>query len=106
MGFGENLKRLRKQNNLSHGDLAKETGLAKSTISLWENGRRVPSYKMIKMLKNYFNVSYSVLLGNGDKEDKVDLREILTKEEIYFDDERVNPTAVKALMMFLKHYRG
>lgn len=106
MAFGENLRRLRKRNSLSQGELAKELDLGKSTISLWENGTRVPSYKMIKRVKKYFGISYEILLENREDEDKLDLRELLTKEEIYFGDEKLNNSAVKALLMFLKYYRG
>ena len=42
MAFKDILKKLRERKGLSQEELAKATGLSKSAISMYENGRREP----------------------------------------------------------------
>ena len=41
--FKENLKSLRIENNIGQIELAKQIGVSKGIISLWENGLREPT---------------------------------------------------------------
>lgn len=41
--FGEHLKHLRQEKELSQKEVAKKTGVAVSTYANWEQGRRTPS---------------------------------------------------------------
>ena len=60
--FISNIKLLRKDFNLSQPQLAKETGLANSEISYWENGERTPNAKVVIILSRYFQVTTDYLL--------------------------------------------
>ena len=42
--FGNRLKTLRIQNNMTQFQLSQKLGLTKSVISAYENGLRMPSY--------------------------------------------------------------
>ena len=64
--FISNIKLLRKENNLSQPQLAKETGLANSEISYWETGERTPSAKVVIILSRYFQVTTDYLLKVTD----------------------------------------
>lgn len=64
--FTERLKELRLDKNLTLVELAKETGLSKSAIGLWENGQRIPNAKAIIALAKFFGVSSDYLLGLCD----------------------------------------
>ncbi|MBR7112969.1 MAG: helix-turn-helix domain-containing protein, partial [Firmicutes bacterium] len=50
------LKNLRKSLNLTQQDLATSLGIAKSTISMYENGWREPDFETIEAIADYFNV--------------------------------------------------
>lgn len=65
------IKELRKQNQLTQEDLAKIVGVAKLTISRWENGNRVPKIDMAKVLSDYFGVSVPYLLGYVDENENI-----------------------------------
>ena len=54
------------EKGLSQVQLAKETGLGKSAIGVWELGQRVPSALAIITLAKYFGVSSDYLLGITD----------------------------------------
>lgn len=43
MTFGDNLKRLRQENNLTQEQLAKKLGISKSSISFYEHSKKTPS---------------------------------------------------------------
>lgn len=62
MAFNSALKKLRLQDRLTQTELADKLGVGKSTISMWENGERKPSYEMLEAIADYFNVPMSMLL--------------------------------------------
>ena len=63
INFGNRLKKLRTQNNMSQAQLGDRLGLSKSLISAYENGIRMPSYESLISLSRLFKVSTDYLLG-------------------------------------------
>ena len=62
--FNEELKRLRNQKGLSQEELGKKIGVSKSTIAMWEAGRREPKdYETLEIIADFFNVNMEVLLN-------------------------------------------
>lgn len=61
--FSDELKKLRKQRDLTQQKLADDLGIAKSTISMYENGRREPDFETSEAIADYFNVRLDDLLG-------------------------------------------
>lgn len=61
--FPEELKKLRKQHDLTQQKLADDLGIAKSTISMYENGNREPDFETSEAIADYFNVRLDDLLG-------------------------------------------
>ena len=61
--FSDNLKTLRIESNIGQVELAKQLGVSKGVISLWENGLREPSMSSLVAIANYFNVSIDYLVG-------------------------------------------
>jgi len=66
--FSENLKRLRKENNLSQEQLAEELGVSRQAISKWESATAYPEMDKIITLCDKFNVNIDDLLHNNIKE--------------------------------------
>lgn len=64
--FGERLKALRNENNLSQADFAQKFNKSKQTISNYETGERQPDLEMIAAFANFFNVSTDYLLCLSD----------------------------------------
>lgn len=54
--FGVRLKNLRLQDSLTQADLGKRIGIAKCTISLYENGKREPDFETLEKFADFFNV--------------------------------------------------
>lgn len=60
--FGENLKNLRKQQNISQVDFAKLMQTTQQRVSEWECNKVEPSlYNIIKIL-NIFNITFEELI--------------------------------------------
>ena len=66
MAFGDALKTLRVARSLTQDQLASLTGVSKSAISMYENGKRFPDEKTLNLLSNFFQVDMNYLLGKKD----------------------------------------
>ena len=64
--FKEILKNLRTERNIGQVELAKELGVSKGIISLWENGLREPNMSSLIMRSKFFHVSIDYLVGLED----------------------------------------
>ncbi len=61
--FSENVKRLRKEKDLTQEVLAEALGVSFQTISKWERGESYPDIAMLPVISSFFSVSVDVLLG-------------------------------------------
>ncbi len=61
--FGENLKALRKQRNLTQTDLGSHIGLSKAVVSKYENGLGYPTFDILIRFAEFFGVTTDYLLG-------------------------------------------
>ena len=65
--FPNVFKFLRLREKLSQQELADKIGVAKSTISMYENGNREPDFEMLEKIADFFNVDMNYLLGTSAK---------------------------------------
>ena len=68
--FSENLKKIRKDNNLSQEQLADSLGVSRQAISKWESGAAYPEMDKIIALCDKFNLNIDDLLHKDIKEVK------------------------------------
>lgn len=61
--FGRLLARARLGRGMSARDLSVALPIAPSTLSLWENGRRIPDVEQLRSICKILHVSADVLLG-------------------------------------------
>lgn len=66
MMFGDKLKALRIDNDLTQKELAEKLHINRSTLSNYENIGREPNYTLLIKISNYFNVSTDYLLDKTD----------------------------------------
>ena len=71
--FGNTLKTLRINNNLTQSQLAQQLGLTKSVISAYETGIRMPSYDVLIQIAKKFKVTTDYLLGVESRRDRRDI---------------------------------
>ena len=83
MTFGERLKQLRQQNNLTQDELAAQinlffrTKLDKTAISRMENDKQKPSIEYLENFAQFFDVSLDYMNGGGAMGVDTDYDEIL-----------------------------
>ena len=65
--FSTRIKELREKRGLSMDQLARQLGITKSRINMWENNGTVPRMNILIELAKLFNVSTDYLLGNDDE---------------------------------------
>lgn len=62
MNIAENIKRLRKLNNMEQRDLADKLNISNKTVSSWEKGRTEPKMGMIEEMCKIFGCEKSELI--------------------------------------------
>ena len=67
MTFSERLKQLRAQRGLTQDTLSKQSGLTKSSIAMYETGKRKPKIEVLERLADFFNVDLDYLVGKSDR---------------------------------------
>ncbi len=81
--FGENLKRIRENAQLSRKDLAQKIGSTQQSIGLYENGKRAPGLDILRKLAKALNVTTDKLLGQSTPDEFESCKKYL--KEIGFD---------------------
>lgn len=61
--FNENLRLLRKKNDMTQADLGKKLGISSSAVAMYERGEREPNFDTLKNIGVFFNVDMNYLLG-------------------------------------------
>ena len=61
--IGENIKRMRRERDLTQEEVAAHLGISFQAISKWERADGYPDITMLPALANYFGVSVDELLG-------------------------------------------
>ena len=71
--FASMLKYLREREGLSQRDLAEKLNISKSTISMYEMGKRHPKFEDEEAIADFFNVDLNTLRGRRIYEDDDEL---------------------------------
>ncbi|MGF7431057.1 helix-turn-helix transcriptional regulator [Thermoanaerobacterium thermosaccharolyticum] len=118
--FGERLSQLRKEKGLTQEELAKALNMTRSSLSLYEIGKRDPDTDTLKKIADFFNVSTDYLLGQTDirnqadeitqaVEDDPELAEFwndLKQREdlklLFKQTKKLSPKAIKQVMRIIK----
>ena len=65
--LGDNIKKLRRDCDMSQDELAEKLGVTRQSICLWENGQTQPSLDSIVTISKIFNVSTDVLFDTNNE---------------------------------------
>ena len=66
--IGENIRRLRRERDLTQEEMAAHLGISFQSVSKWERGDGYPDITMLPALANYFGISVDELLGTSEIE--------------------------------------
>ncbi|MCI8655403.1 MAG: helix-turn-helix transcriptional regulator [Clostridia bacterium] len=93
--FSQKLKKLRKQHGLTQAQLAEELNVGTSTIGMYENDIRKPSYSVLVKISDFFDVTIDYLIGN----DRYTVDNI---SEIALAINKLSPDQKKQIMSFIE----
>lgn len=105
--WGDNmirLRELRKQNGLTMKQLGDKAGLAESTISLYENGKRQPDQGTMLFFANFFGVSVDYLLGRDSDEEQLDQVSDRMKRFLH-EVQDMDDSEIELVSMFLEQVK-
>ena len=83
MNLSENLKKIRKENNLSQEQLAEKLGVSRQSVSKWESGQAYPEMDKMLQLCEMFNLNIDDLLNqdikdiNSKKKSKININKYI-----------------------------
>lgn len=108
--IGEKIKQLRKENDITQEELAKNIGVSTSMVGMYETNSRKPSYDVLVKISKYFKVSTDYLLGKiqyktyGEKfeEEYTDNQNNQLKEELALYETGEFNTPEGAMQFILK----
>lgn len=108
MDFGERLRDLREEKNLTRHLLANKLNVSYSTISKYETNIRFPDKGTLIELANFFDVSLDYLLCRSNIRDTADKTLSKCKEQFlvsssgnrYRADENLSPEAIEEIEIF------
>lgn len=101
----EKLKELRKEKGISLKELGAEMGVAESTMSLYENGKRQPDYETLLKLAEYFGVTVDYLLrGDSNFERLPEELVILNRNAKKWSPEKQKKLLEMARVMFKEDF--
>lgn len=102
MNLGENIKKLRKEKNLSQEQLAEMLNVSRQAVSKWESGKTYPDIDNLVLLRDIFNVTLDDLIINENKtksEDTIEPNKSCTNNYIEYDpDEEDDDLSVNLMI--------
>lgn len=120
MDFGERLKAIRLQKDLTQQQFAEvltnaETGeIKQKTVSRWEKGERVPSVEVLLRISEISGLSIDQLVKGTiegeiieliDKKASIDLIDALAKNDYELDGELLSESEIKEIITYLRTRR-
>lgn len=103
--FGERLRELRIDHNLTQEELANHFGLHKTRISQYELNKRQADDEMKKKFAQYFNVSLDWLLGLSDVRNYTDDSNITIALNSDKDYDNLPDEAIKEINNFIDYVK-
>ena len=73
--IGKFLKDLRKEHDMTQGQLGERIGVTNKTVSRWETGNYMPPIESMKLLSDIYQISINEILA-GERLNDVDYKEV------------------------------
>lgn len=64
--FSARLRKLRAEWSLTQDELAPKLGISRSTLGMYETGKREPDFETLETIADFFNVDMNYLIGHSN----------------------------------------
>lgn len=101
MNLSENLKKLRREKNLSQEQLAKMINVSRQAVSKWESGKTYPDIDNLILLRDIFNVTLDDLIINESKikdEETIEINDLSNNNYIELDENEEGELSVNLML--------
>lgn len=103
--LGENIKRMRREKELTQEALAEFLGVTFQSVSNWERGESYPDITMLPEIAGFFKVSVDELLGVNRAEDEKELKKLLKEFDNLRDKKLITEALDKMRQRFSSDFR-
>jgi len=100
VGFGERLKKIRKEKNLTQEEVAEKIGVSGQAVSKWEKGECLPDVYNLKLLGKLYRISVDNLLAIENDGDEKIIESIKIGEAVFEIIEK--PATILAEKLFTR----
>jgi len=104
MNIGSNIKKLRRERDITQEQLAEYLNISVSAISQWESSKTAPDISLLAPLANIFEVSADTILGIDVEVKQKRINEIISKSREYIFNGYKHKEALETLRDGLKEY--
>lgn len=103
LNIGENIKRLRKQRDLTQEDLAEMLGVSCQSVSRWEKGLCYPDMELIPVISSLFEISADMLMGIDNIAEENKVNEYLKEFQVAVSQGRIEEAIIIARKGVAEH---
>ena len=89
MKIGENIKKLRREHNVTQEKLAEYLNISYQAVSKWENGTALPDISLVLPLAKFFGVSTDTLFASNNETDNEKIKEYNKKRLKFFKKKKI-----------------
>ena len=75
MDFGNQIKNIRKKENLTQEQFAIKLNVSRQAVSNWENNKNLPDIGMLILMSNVFKISLDELIKGDDHMNKMEVKQ-------------------------------
>lgn len=101
--FGNIIKDLRKQRNLTQEEIAEILSISCQAISKWETNTSYPDISLLPIIADYFGVSIDYLLGHDTSKQEKEIKEVCDKADTLFETQNFIQAVPLLREMLIKH---
>lgn len=100
MSFGDRLRDLRVEKNMTQEDLSKKLNVSRATVGRYETNERFPDKDILKKIADIFDVSLDFLLGRTDNRSSFSKKQIsLNKNNYNYNSYRELEDKIKEILL-------
>lgn len=103
IAISENIKRLRKEKNITQAELAAEFGTTCQSVCRWENGATYPDIELIPDIAAFFGVTTDVLLGCDNESVESKIRKVFHIDMLGEEDSKEKICEMRKIMAELPY---
>ncbi len=104
LNIGNNIKKYRREKDMTQEALAELIGVSPQAVSRWENGTTYPDMELIPVLANLFGASTDMLFGMPESQKEIPAAEVLEELTTLTRERPLNVSRMKELICKVRLY--